>query len=237
MCLLEKGVVIITGAAGNLGAAVARAARAGGARTALVDRDRGRLAQVHPEIAESPEHLLAAVDLGRLADVEAFVAEVEVRLGAPTGLVNVVGGYRGDDPIESSDWSSWEDMFATNVRPTLQCSRAVLPRMKAQGKGSIVNVASLAALTADPGGGAYAGAKAAVLRLTEALAAETKAGGVRVNAVLPGTLATPQNRAWMSPEQAAAAVDLAALADVVVFFLSDASRAVTGSALKVTGKL
>jgi NAD(P)-dependent dehydrogenase (short-subunit alcohol dehydrogenase family) len=236
MHALSSHVVVVTGAAGNLGAAVARAARAAGARTALVDRDAKRLAEVHPEIASASDHVLEAVDLGDRAAVEAFVARVTTALGPPSGLVNTVGGYKAGDPVAGSDWATWEDMFALNVRPTLHCCRAVLPAMRAAGKGAIVNVASLAALSADAEAAAYAAAKSAVVRLGEALAAETKGDGVRVNAVLPGALATPQNRAWMTPEQAAAAVDLDALADVVVFFLSDASRAVTGAALRVTGR-
>lgn len=236
MKLLENRVVVITGASGNLGAAVARAARAAGARTALVDRDAARVAKIHPEFAASGTHLLAAVDLGDQAAVDAFAQRVADTLGPATGLVNTVGGYRAGDPVASSDWSTWEEMFATNVRPTLTCSRAFLPFMRAAGHGSIVNVASPAALSADPGAAAYAAAKASVLRLGEALAAEAKADGVRVNAVLPGALDTPQNRSWMTPEQTGTAIELAALADVVLFFLSDTSRAVTGAALRVTGR-
>jgi len=236
MRLLDDSVVIITGAAGNLGSNVARAARGAGAKTALVDRSLDHLRRVHGDVADDPSHLLAAVDLADLVAVEAFVATVKSRLGAPTGLVNTVGGYRGDDPVERSEWATWESMFAMNVRPTLVCSRAVLPGMRETGHGSILNVASLAGRVADANGAAYAAAKASVLRLTEALAAEMKAEGVRVNAVLPGALATPQNEAWMSPAQLAAAVDLGALADVVLFFLSDMSRAVTGAALEVKGK-
>jgi NAD(P)-dependent dehydrogenase (short-subunit alcohol dehydrogenase family) len=233
---LEGRVVIVTGAAGNLGAAVARAARGAGARTALVDRDQAALTRVHAEIDASRDHLLEAVDLGDAVAVNAFVARAASSLGVPTGLVSTVGGYVGGDPVEGSDWSTWESMFGLNVRPTLHCARAVLPGMKAAGAGSIVNVASLAALTPDAGGAAYAAAKAAVLRLTEALALESKGAGVRVNAVLPGTLDTPQNRSWMSPDQVATAIDLGALADVVLFLLSDEARAVSGAALRVTGR-
>ena len=236
MGTLDRRVVVITGASGNLGVAVARAARGAGARTALVDRDAARLAAAHPEIATSPDHVLAAVDLGDRAAVEAFVARVTGSLGAPTGLVNTVGGYQAGDPVADSEWSTWESMFALNVRPSLHCIRAVVPGMRAAGGGAIVNVASLAALAADPGAAAYGAAKAALLRLGEALAAEVRADGIRVNAVLPGALDTPQNRAWMSPEQVATAIDLGALADVVLFLLGDASRAVNGAAIRVTGR-
>lgn len=236
MSQLDQRVVVVTGASGNLGAAVARAARAAGARTALVDRDRGRLAAAHPEIASSPDHLLDAVDVADPTAMDAFVARVREALGPPTGLVNTVGGYAAGDPIATSTWSTWEAMQAVNVRPTLTCARAVIPAMRGAGGGSIVNVASLAALAADPGAAAYAAAKAAVLRLGEALAAEVKADGIRVNAVLPGTLDTPQNRGWMSEEQAAVAIDPRALADVVVFLLGDGARAVTGAAIRVTGR-
>jgi NAD(P)-dependent dehydrogenase (short-subunit alcohol dehydrogenase family) len=99
-----------------------------------------------------------------------------------------------------------------------------------------VNVASMAALSGSAGESAYAASKAALLRLTESLAAEQKAKGIRVNAVLPGTIDTPQNRSWMSPEDVAKAVPPRAIGDVIAFLLSDAARAVTGTAIKVTGK-
>jgi NAD(P)-dependent dehydrogenase (short-subunit alcohol dehydrogenase family) len=107
--------------------------------------------------------------------------------------------------------------------------------MLARGSGAIVTVASRAALAGDAGVAAYAASKAAALRLTESLAAEVKAYGVRVNCVLPGTLDTPANRAAMPDADRRLWVELDAVADVILFLLSPLSRAIHGAAIPVYG--
>jgi NAD(P)-dependent dehydrogenase (short-subunit alcohol dehydrogenase family) len=127
-------------------------------------------------------------------------------------------------------------MLTINLRATVACSRAVLPGMLARKAGSIVHLASLAAIGPGPGQAAYSASKSAVLSFSESLAAETKASGVRVNAVLPGTMDTPQNRSWMSEADVQKAVDPTAVADVIAFLVSSAARAVTGAAIRVSGR-
>ncbi len=109
---------------------------------------------------------------------------------------------------------------------------AVSTGLKAAG----ANVSAGAALSGPPGLAAYSASKAAVLRFTESLAAEVKASGIRVNAVLPGTIDTPQNRQAMPDADVSTFVKPEAIADVIAFFVSDASRAVTGVALPVFGR-
>lgn len=232
---LEGKVLAITGASGNLGVAVARRALEEGAKVILLDRDRARIeAHFSAELAEGRADARAA-DLADEASARSALLAGAEALGGLHGLACTVGGYRSV-PAEESDLALFDQMLAVNLRTTVACTRAVLPALLARGAGSIVVVASLAALRGNAGEAAYSAAKAAVLRYAESVAAEVKARGVRMNAVLPGTIDTPQNRAWMSEEQARLAIAPSAIADAVLFLLSDAARAVTGAALPVTGQ-
>jgi len=126
-------------------------------------------------------------------------------------------------------------MWEANFRSVLQVCRAVVPVLKRQGEGTIVNVGSRGALRGDAGVAAYSVAKAAVVRLTESLAAECKHHGVRVNCVLPGTIDTAANRAAMPDADVSTWVEPEALVDAMLFLASPAARAVHGVALPVYG--
>jgi NAD(P)-dependent dehydrogenase (short-subunit alcohol dehydrogenase family) len=189
----------------------------------------------HADIAAG-KALPFGVDVTDEAAISRAVAEGVAEWGRFDGLVCTVGGYKGGVTTVDSSWADWQAMLDTNVKATVMCTRAALPPLIERSSGSIVHVASLAALAGAAGQAAYASAKAAVLRFTESVADEVKASGVRVNAVLPGTLDTPQNRSWMGPEQVASAIDPRAVAEAIAFLLSDAARAVTGAGLRVTGR-
>ena len=124
-----------------------------------------------------------------------------------------------------------------NLRTAVVCCKAALPALLERGAGCIVNIgAGAAAARAAAGMGAYTASKAGVQRLTESLAEEVKDRGVRVNAVLPGTIDTPRNRADMPDADVARWVAPEAIADVIVFLASDAARAVTGASIPVFGR-
>ncbi|MDH7486402.1 MAG: SDR family NAD(P)-dependent oxidoreductase [Anaerolineae bacterium] len=230
-------VVIVTGAAGNLGQAVARAFLAAGARLVLVDRAADRLPHLFPELAASPDHFLAtSVDLTDAAAVETMVAEAIRRFGRIDVLVNVAGGWRGGQAVHDTDLDTWDFLFDLNVRTTVTASRAVIPHMLAQGQGCIVNVAAKAGLEGTARNAAYSAAKSAVIRLTESMAAELKKEGINVNCVLPSTIDTPQNREAMPKADRSRWVEPEAIADVILFLASDAARAVQGAAIPVYGR-
>jgi NAD(P)-dependent dehydrogenase (short-subunit alcohol dehydrogenase family) len=114
--------------------------------------------------------------------------------------------------------------------------RAVLPPMRAAGTGSVVVVGAASARQASAGIAAYAAAKSAALRLVESFADEVRPEGVRINAVLPGTIDTPQNRAAMPGADHATWVSAGQIADVIAFLLSDAGTGVSGALIPVTGR-
>lgn len=230
-------VVMVTGAAGNLGQAVARAFQAARAKLVLVDRRPDRLQRLFPELADSPDHFLAtSVDLTDEDAVQEVVDEALKRFGRIDVLANTAGGWRGGTPVRETTLDTLDFLFNLNARTVFITGRAVVPAMLEQGSGKIVNVAARAALGAASRNGAYAASKSAVVRLTESMAAELVQPGIQVNCVLPGTIDTPQNRQampkadhnhWVKPE---------AIADVMLFLASDAARAVSGAAVPVYGR-
>jgi len=230
-------VVIVTGAAGNLGRAVARAFQAAGGKLVLVDRAADRLPRLFPELADSPDHFLAtSVDLTNPEAVQTMVNEAVKRFGRVDVLVNTAGGWRGGTPVHETDLQTWDFMLNLNARTVLIASSAVIPHMLEQGSGRIVNVAARAGLKGTAKNGAYGAAKSAVIRLTESMAAELKKQSINVNCVLPSTIDTPQNRQAMPKADHSRWVEPEAIADVILFLASDAARAVQGAAIPVYGK-
>jgi len=237
MSALDGKIAIVTGAAGNLGRATAEAMRTAGAGTVLVDASHEHLQQAYPGAAHDSDRLLhGGVDLADEQSARTVVAAARERFGRIDVLVNTVGGFRGGKNVAEEELATWDLMMTINVRTCLLACRAALPAFYGQGSGAIVNIAAGAALSGPAGLAAYSASKSAVIRLTEALAAEGKSRGVRANAVLPGTIDTPQNRAAMPNADTTKWVAPGAIADVIVFLASDAARAVTGVALPVFGR-
>ena len=231
-----ENVIIITGATGNLGSVTAHAFQAAGQRTVLVDRSQERLREVFAGLADSPQHFLAGgVDLSDPASLGELVGRTLARFGRIDALVHTVGAWRGGKPVHETDLADWDFLFNVNLRTTLFCCRAVIPQMLKQRRGKIINVASRDGLAGSAGYAAYSASKSAVLRLTEALAEEVKASNINVNCIMPGTIDTPQNRAASPNADFGKWVEPAAIADVIQFLASDASRAINGAALPVFG--
>lgn len=231
-------VVIVTGAAGNLGQALAAAFAEAGATLVLVDHKPGRLETLYPKLAASGSHYFAApVDAAKTEDVAEMVAETLHRFGRIDVLVNAAGGYAGGTPVAKLEPRAWEDMLRRNLYTAATLCSAVLPHMIERSTGAIVNVGSRSAEAGRSNTAPYSAAKSAVVRLTESIAAETKAQGVRANCVLPSTIDSEQNRAanpkadpskWVTPES---------LAGVILFLASDVARDISGASLPVYGRV
>ena len=228
-------VVVVTGAFGVLGAAVARAFAARGARLALLD------IALHPPEALAAElgdqHLMiGGVDLGELESSRRAMAAAAMRYGGIDVLVNVAGGFQWQTLLEG-DVETWDQLYRMNLRTAVVACKVALPALIERGRGAIVNVGAGAAARASAGMGAYTASKAGVQRLTESLADELKEHGIRVNAVLPSIIDTPRNRADMPNADHSRWVRPEALAEAVMFLASDAASAVTGAALPVRGRV
>lgn len=220
--------ILITGGFGILGRGVGEAAVAAGYRVALVDRaptpaDLPKGAQPFPD-----------VDLTDHEGAEAAVQKVVDELGGLDVLVNVAGGFLWQT-LEDGHTGAWELMHRLNLLTCLHTSRAALPHLKASTAGRIINIGANAALKAGAGMGAYTASKAAVHRLTESLAEETKGSGITVNAVLPSIIDTPANRADMPDVDPKKWVSPADMAGVILFLASPQAQVITGALIPVTG--
>ncbi len=231
--MLQGKVSVITGAAGNLGRAVAAAFSAAGSFLVLLDRDVSSLRSAYAEASERT--VLAAADLMQEGSVAGAVRSALEQFGRIDVLCNLAGGFDMGPPVHETPEPMWQHMLDLNAKSVINMARAVVPGMIASRYGKIINVAAGAGLTGKANMGAYSAAKSAVIRLTESMSAELREHGINVNCVLPSILDTPQNRAAMPKADPRRWVAPAALAEVVLFLASDKSAAIHGAAIPVTG--
>lgn len=236
--------VIVTGAGSGIGRATTVALAARGARVIAVDVVAERLTEVTDALGDTVVAVRADV-----TDDAAIAAILERAGDRIDGLANVAGVYDGSLPLAELDDATWERMFAVNVTGPMKLTRAVLPRMIAAGRGSIVNVSSEAGLRGSSAGTAYTTAKHAVIGLTRSVSFFYGALGIRCNAVAPGAVATnigesaPATRSEWARERMAATFDhivtpVAApeqLAEAIVWLLGDGASNVSGVVLPVDG--
>ena len=226
-------VVLVTGAAGNLGRAVAKAFSGEGDRLVLIDRRLDALANAFGAAGETRLHAVA--NLLDPAEASGVARAAVDRFGRIDVLCNIAGGFRMGEAVHETSDENWDFLLDLNARTVLHMARAVVPHMLERGAGKIVNVAAFAAQKGVAQMGAYVASKAVVVRITEAMAAELRAKGINVNCVMPTIIDTPENRKSMpdaDPKQWVAPGDLA---NVIEFLGSDRSRAIHGAAIPVTG--
>jgi NAD(P)-dependent dehydrogenase (short-subunit alcohol dehydrogenase family) len=243
MGVLDGRTAIVTGASRGIGAAVAQALDAAGARVALVARSADQLADVAARLANDP--VVIPADLGT-ADgaptaagtaLDAFGGRLDV-------LVNNAGiAVRKD--TEDLQLDEMDRLWNVNVRSALQLTAAILPAMLARESGSIVSISSISGVRGAPRRALYAATKAALDGMTRALAMEYGPRGIRANSVAPGVVETDLWRENLAkPGVAEAVLDVIPtrrvstpeeVADTVVFLASDASRAITGEVISADG--
>jgi NAD(P)-dependent dehydrogenase (short-subunit alcohol dehydrogenase family) len=228
---MPERVIVITGAFGALGSAVAQAAAEAGARLAMIDYAK---APASPPPAEAL--VLGGVDLTDANQAGAAIDAAAERFGGIDALLNIAGGFTWEK-VEGGHSDSWYSLYRLNVLTATNASRAAIPHLRRSAAGRIVNVGANAALKASLGMGPYAASKAGVHALTEALAEELKGDDVTVNAVLPSIIDTPANRADMPKADPSAWVAPKDLAAVMLFLASEEAQAVTGALIPVTGRV
>jgi len=235
--MLAGKVAWVTGATGGVGPAVVKALADAGATVLASARDEAEVAALAAEHGIPAERWLALpVDLTDDAAVQATVARGVARFGRLDILVAVAGAWRGGATVAETAGATLDFLWRVNVQTAFNACRAVLPHMTARGWGRIITFSARAATAGQAKSGAYAASKAAVLALTQSLAAEVRAHGVTANTLLLSTVDTPDNRAampdadrskWVRPEQIAATVR---------FLCSDEAAALSGAALPLYGR-
>jgi NAD(P)-dependent dehydrogenase (short-subunit alcohol dehydrogenase family) len=229
---MSNATVVVTGGTGGLGSAVTRAFLDVGWRVVvpwIAERELERV-QEHERLT------LVRADLFEAGDVAGIFETAGPSLRA---LVNLVGGFAVHERIHETPIETFEEQLRLNLRSTYLCAAAAVPAMLANdppARGAIVCVSSRAALQPFPGAAGYVVSKAAVLALVDALDAEYRKDGIRVNAVLPSVIDTPFNRrsmpdadfdTWVHPDE---------IARVIAFLCSDAASATSGAHLPVYGQ-
>jgi 3-oxoacyl-[acyl-carrier protein] reductase len=242
---LSGRTVLITGATGGLGEAVARRLAADGAWVALATRraDRGEALLVELRAAGGDGEVLA-LDLADDAGVRAAVRDLARRRGGIDALVSAAGITR-DEWFVTSAPEDWQALLDVNLIATLRVTRAVARGMMARGRGAIVFVGSVVSVGASPGQSIYAATKGALTAFARTLAAELAPKGIRVNCVLPGIIDAGMTRrvpkVHLEPRTARIPLGRmgtgAEVADAVAFLVSDASSYIVGQSLVVDGGL
>lgn len=232
----RNAVIVITGAAGNLGHAVAQAFAAEGSHLALLDLNSDGIEETIAACRGQASARAFPTNLIEASTINATLEEVLAAFSRIDVLANIAGGFAMGPRIQDTEDRDWDFMMDLNARSVFNTCRRVIPAMLDQGGGRIINVSARAAEQGKGRMGPYCASKAAVLTLTESLAAENKFDNINVNCILPGTIDTPQNRDAMPDADFDKWVPPAALADVVKFLASDAARCITGAAVPVYGQ-
>jgi NAD(P)-dependent dehydrogenase (short-subunit alcohol dehydrogenase family) len=185
---LKGGVAIVTGGAQGIGLAIARRLRASGAALALIDRDDALTRQAASELGEGV--LAEAGDVRDEATMAAAIAATVKALGPVSILVNSAGIAGRNATVEDYPLADWREVIDINLTGTFVVNKAVVPVMKAQGYGRIVNIASVAGKEGNPNAAAYSASKAGVMALTKSLGKELAGLDIAVNCITPAAART-----------------------------------------------
>jgi 3-oxoacyl-[acyl-carrier protein] reductase len=235
---MRDKVVLITGAAGGIGSATARLFAAEGAAVALFDRNGDGVKQLAAELSLGDHAMCGAMDVRNYDEFSDAIEKTERHFGGLDFIVNVAGGG-SRQTLASMSVEDWHGIVDLNLTGPFNSIKAGAPALRRRGGGAIVTVGSLAGLRMSMNNGvSYTAAKAGVLGLTRHAAFELGRDNIRVNAVLPGPVLTPQMKAkisaetlarvptelplgrWVQPEEVAAPI---------LFFCSPMSSACTGT--------
>ena len=236
----DPAVAVVTGGGGDLGRATALRFAADGIAVALLDRSLDAARRTLAEIeANGGRGLDLAADVTRAETLAAAIDTVESALGEVTILVNSAGIEGAVEPIGTYPEDTFDRVMAVNVKGVFLAMQAILPRMIARGRGSVVNVASTSAIR---GRGGLVASKHAVLGLTKVAALDVGGSGVRVNAVLPGPIAgrmieniERQSEGGVQRANAAALARPEDIATAIAFLASSEASHVNGAAFVVDG--
>ncbi len=235
MARFDGKVVIVTGGANGIGAAVAARFASEGAKVMIAD--------IQTPAATSDSIAFVKTDASSAQEVAALVEATVHKWGRIDMLVNNAGlGALAETP--DMDEELWDKVFAINTKAIYLFCKYAIPVMRAQG-GAIINVASISGLSGDYGMGVYNASKGAVINYTRSLALDCARDGIRVNALCPGlietamtklTVARPEDReAWLGPIPLGRMGQPSEMASVIAFLASDDASYMTGAIITADG--
>src|ERR1700704_3251932 len=238
---LSNKTALVTGASGGIGGAIAMALHAQGARVVLSGTRADALDALKAELGTRA--VTAPCNLGNAAEVEALVKSAETAAGASIDILVNNAGITRDNLFMRMKDEEWDQVIAVNLTAAFKLSRAALRNMMKKRWGRIVTITSVVGITGNPGQANYAAAKAGLIGMTKALAAEVASRNITVNCVAPGFVATAMTDA-LTPDQKTAILtrvpagrlgDSKEVAAAVVYLASEEARYVTGQTLHVNG--
>jgi len=241
---VDGKVVVISGAAGEVGSVCAKRLKDLNANLALFDLSENVHSVANSLKAGGGKVLTRQGDMCNESEVRAFFSDVIKEFGKLDGIVNIAAIYKG---LKNRDFTTiplteWEKVLRVNITGTWVMSKEAAPFMRKQKNGSIINISSTIVHFGAPGLLHYVASKAAVLGMTRGMAQEMGSDGIRVNSIAPGVLPTQStmervSESWLQTVKGSAALKkLASPEDIVntiIFLLSDASRSITGQTIVV----
>lgn len=254
--LLNERVALITGSGRGIGRATAQLFAKEGARVFLTARTEAEIRSTDDEIAAAGRKAaFVTTDLAKESDCEKVIAAASDKFGRIDILVNNAGHYGPVVPVEEYPLEEFDKVIAVHLRATFLLSKLVLPQMYKRKSGVILNISSISAKAAYGWGSAYAAAKAGMLGLTRAMAAEASRQGVRVNAICPGPVTetvmskdlgnTLAKKLGVNPEEQLKGFlssllqgrgqTTTEIAQAALFLCSDMSSAIVGQSINVDG--
>lgn len=241
---LEGKIVLVTGGAMGLGAAVVRKAASAGASVAILDLDMAAAEQLATEVPCSKAY---AVDVTNPSAMPLVCAEIVADFGRLDGAVNNAGVGGEIAPLDACSTENWMRVLGVNLTGVFHSMQAELRHMMPAGRGSIVNMSSLAGVLAEPNMPAYVAAKHGVVGLTKSAAIDYGRKGIRINAVCPAFVSTPLTEPLFNDpgfvemvnakQPMGRTVTAEEVAEVCVFLLSDRAAGMTGSTHLLDGGL
>jgi len=237
--MLENKVAVVTGATGALGRVVTKLLLEKGAKVIVSYRKEDKWAELSSFVGHLKNNLVGVKgDVTDEQSVRNLVQRAVEQHGRVDILLNIVGAYVGGTDVANTEESHWDYMMNVNLKSAFLCSKAVLPYMIKQNYGKMVSVSSWMAVDKRrrAKSGAYAVSKAGVIVLTETIAEEVKNYDINVNCIMPSMIDTPDNRRNFPKADFSKWVDPKDIAEVILFLVSDASKAISGAAVPVYGK-
>jgi NAD(P)-dependent dehydrogenase (short-subunit alcohol dehydrogenase family) len=243
---LTDRVCLVTGASKGIGEAIAHALAGAGARVVVSSRRQEAVDEVaHAIVAAGGQAIAVAAHVGRLDEARALVERTVAHYGGVDVVVNNAATNPVFGPVLEADDAAFDKIMAVNVKGPLEIARAAYASMRARGHGSVINLSSIGGVSPEPGLGLYSVSKAAIVSLTQVLAQEWGAAGVRANVICPGLIKTKFSQALWSDErilkhtlaqQALPRIGVPEdVAGLALFLASDASAYCTGGVFVVDG--
>jgi NAD(P)-dependent dehydrogenase (short-subunit alcohol dehydrogenase family) len=226
-------VVMVTGANGNIGQAVARRFAGAGARVVVVGRKPEELDAIGKEV----NGIVGVADVTDPSSIAALMEKLESGQIKVDVLAHTVGGFAAGQPVHESALDAFDKMMTLNARSVwVTCGRVAKHMVDNHVEGRIVAILSKNAYKGGAKSAAYSASKAAAQRILESMAAELAASGIRVNGIVPSMIDTPQNRGsspnadyskWVQPDE---------IADAILFLSSDKASSINGVSLDIFGR-